>query len=362
MSPTCERRAATGAPLLPYWLMFTLWAVGAIQVERRLAQAPRLIFFVVAAAFTALMIGLRFKVGGDWLNYQRIFESIFFLDLPAALEITDPAYSALNWLAAQLGLGISFINLVCAILFTAGVARLAWRQPNPALAMLVGVPYFFIVVAMGYTRQAAAIGVVCFAIADASERHLVRLVLLIVLAAMWHKTAILILPIALVPIFRRNAVLGILGFSMFAALFALILRGASDEMVQNYVNSAYDSQGAFIRVSMNVVASLIFIALRKRIEMNTFQKSFWISCALISFVSVGGLFVASASSGIDRLSLYIIPIQMIAYSRLPDITNKRQTFSPMIFFCVIVYCAAVQFVWLNFATNAGYWVPYQFAL
>lgn len=38
---------------------------------------------------------------------------------------------------------------------------------NPLLAILVAVPNLIIVVAMGYTRQAAAIGLICFAVADA---------------------------------------------------------------------------------------------------------------------------------------------------------------------------------------------------
>lgn len=348
--------------MVPYWILFAVWTVGAIQTERQAERDPRLLFFVGAAILTALMIGLRYQVGGDWGNYQRMYENIFFLSFPAALEITDPGYATANWIAAQFDIGIPFVNMVCAGLFMGGVATLAWRQPNPALAVLVAVPYLIIVVAMGYTRQAAAIGVICYAIATASEKHILRLVLLIGIAAMFHKTAILILPIALVPIFRRSAVFGIIGFVMFAILFLVILRQSSNDLVTNYVQSNYDSQGAFIRVFMNVVAGLLFIFFRKSIQIDAFQKSFWICCALISIVSVFALFVSSASTGIDRISLYIIPLQMVTYARLPSVYTHGNRQAPTIILGLVSYSFLVEFVWLNYAQNAGSWVPYDFSL
>lgn len=343
--------------MLPYWLMFALWAIGAVLTERRRERGAWL-FFIAATITTILMIGLRYQVGGDWGAYMRIYENIYFLSLPASMTTTDPGYAAINWFAARTGLGISFVNLCSAALFMGGFARLAWKQPNPPLAVLVAVPYLIIVVAMGYTRQAAAIGIICFAIADVSERHLLRLVILIGVAALFHKTAILILPIALVPIFRRNALFGAAGGLMFILLFALLLRDTSDQMLNNYVQSDYDSQGALIRVAMNVLPAAMFLLLRSRIELPPFQKSFWTTCAILALVSVVALRLASATSGIDRLSLYLIPLQSVVYARLPLLLGRGDRALPSIMLSVMGYAFLVQFVWLNYAENAGYWIPY----
>lgn len=346
--------------MLPYWLMFALWAAGAVQAERRRARDPRIIFFAAAAVLTTLMIGLRFEVGGDWGAYQKMYQDIFFLALPAALQTTDPGYAAVNWLAAQLDLGISFVNLACAALFMGGVARLAWRQPNPALAMLVAVPYLIIVVAMGYTRQAAAIGIICLAVADASERHLIRLVALIAIAALFHKTAVLILPIVLVPVFRRSALFGVVGILLFAVIFVFTLRSASDQLIASYVQGNYDSQGATVRVAMNVVAAALFLMLRNKMGIPPFQNSFWTSCAVLSIISVPALAVAASSSGIDRISLYLIPLQLVTYSRIPQIFSKNGHSLPSVVLAVMFYSFMVQAVWLNYADNAEYWLPYKF--
>lgn len=63
-----------------------------------------------------------------------------------------------------------------------------------------------IVVGMGYTRQATALGVVCWAVATASSDRVWKIVAKIALAALIHKTAILFLPILLAGI-----ALGIVG-------------------------------------------------------------------------------------------------------------------------------------------------------
>ena len=113
--------------------------------------------------------------------------------------------------------------------------------------------------------------------------------MLVGLAALFHKTAILILPVILVPIFRRNAILGVIGGLTFVVVFAVLLRDSSDRLITNYAQGDYDSQGAAIRVSMNVVAAIVFILIRKKIVMNDFQKSFWLMCALLSFASPRGI-------------------------------------------------------------------------
>ena len=348
--------------MLPYWLLFAIWMVGAVQAERRRTADPRSIFFIAAAVLTALMIGLRFEVGGDWGSYQRMYETIFFLSWRDALGVTDAAYVTLNWIAGRLDLGVVFGNVVCAALFMLGVGRLAWRQPNPALAVLVGVPYLIIVVAMGYTRQAAAIGIICFAIADASERNLLRTTILICIAALFHKTALLMLPVALVPVFRRNLLFGIVGSVIFAVLFVVLLLGASDKLVTNYVQSNYDSQGATIRVSMNLAAAALFWLFRKRLVLSPFQKSFWTMCSLLAVASVVGLVVSSASSGIDRLSLYLIPLQLVIYSRLPYLVSSSDRAAPSVLIAILGYSFSVQYVWLNYAKNADYWTPYHMTI
>lgn len=345
--------------MLPYWLIFVLWSLGAVDSTKHENRHRQIIFFTASAAISGLLIGLRYQVGGDWEAYLRTYNEIYFLSLYDSLSLTDAGYAAINWFSAQIGWGVGLVNLVCAILFITGISRLSLLQPNPALSMLVAVPYLIIVVSMGYTRQAAAIGLVYIALSGSSEKQLPKILIFICLAALLHKTAILILPIALIPVLKKNIALGIFGFFLFVALFIFILKDSSDHLITSYVKGDYDSQGAAIRVSMNAMAGALFLALRNRMLFSKFEKSFWLSCSILSIISVGALGISSASSGIDRISLYLIPLQMVTFSRLPYVFSPRKIANPSIILLVIFYCFTVQFVWLNFADNSGYWVPYK---
>lgn len=336
-----------------------MWTAGAVQYSRSKFHRNNNVIFATAAVLTALFIGLRLEVGGDWGAYQAIYNEIYFQPLIGSLSLTDPAYAALNWLFGRMEVGVWAVNLVCAIAFMAGIGRLATRQPAPWLAIVVAVPYLVIVVAMGYTRQAAAIGVICFGLADASERSLKRMVICVVIATLFHKTAILLLPVMIAPIATRKPLVGLFGCVAFAGLFLVFLRGNSDQLVANYAQGNYDSQGAAIRIAMNVLAAGVLLLLRDRMELTPYQRSFWTYNALLALISVPALLSLSASSGVDRLSLFLIPMQLVAFSRLPTAWGRTPATSAALTVGVIGYSFAIQFVWLNYATNANSWLPYD---
>lgn len=349
--------------MTPYWVLFCIWAGGAIQFSRRRdSGGMEGVLYAAAAVFTTLMIGLRYGVGGDWGSYIDIYQEVMFQPLSYALGRTDPGYGFFNWVATRGDWGIWFVNTASAILLITGLARLARCQPNPWLAMLVAVPYLIIVVGMGYTRQAAAIGIICWALADASSDRVVRTVVLIGVAALFHKTAILFLPIMLAPLATRQPLLAAAGSIAFALLFTAFIGADSDRMVTSYATSTYDSSGANIRVAMNVLAAGLLFAFRKRLGMQGYQKSVWTICAALAVLSVGALLTLSASSGVDRLSLFLIPLQVVVLSRLPSALSRTGRQLPSVLIGIVAYSVAVQFVWLHFADNANAWVPYRTTL
>jgi hypothetical protein len=168
------------------------------------AQSAPLLF--VAALLIAAMIGFRYEVGGDWNTYKEIYSEISYFKLMEAIAYGDPGYSLLNWMAVQFGAGIWFVNLACGLIFTWGLVRFARRQTNPWLAVLVGIPYLVIVVAMGYTRQGVAIGLLLAGLSVLDRSSFVRFGFYILLAATFHKSAIVVLPLVALASSRNRLV------------------------------------------------------------------------------------------------------------------------------------------------------------
>ena len=312
------------------------------------------------AALISLMIGLRYEVGGDWRTYLEIFRTTGYADFADALTMSDPGYGLFNWLAQQFGLGMWAVNLACAVLFMWGLTSFARRQPNPWLALLVSVPYLVIVVAMGYTRQAVAIGLILVGLSRIVEREsLLRFGLYVLLAAAFHKTAIIVLPLVSFGATKNRLAMVGAGAFMVATLYYLFLYESIDSLMQNYVTAEYDSQGAAVRVAMNLVAAALFLIFRKRFRLPEFERKLWTNFSIAAFGALALLLLIRSSTVVDRLALYLIPLQLFVFSRLPRAFGTPARENRVWILIVIAYSGLVQLIWLTSATNAAFWLPYQ---
>jgi hypothetical protein len=81
--------------------------------------------------------------------------------------------------------------------------------------------------------------------------------------------------------------------------------------------------------------------------------------SIAAFACLAMLAVTSASTAIDRLALYLIPLQIVILSRLPAYFAKSNAEKIGLTALVVAYSAVIQFVWLNYAQHADYWLPYN---
>jgi len=347
--------------LLPYWVLFAIFALGSLEYRRRhLIGSGSTPFLWIGGVFIALMVGLRYEVGGDWGNYERIYESFRYADLAESITKSDPGYAILNWMGQQLGYEIWFVNLICAIVFAWGLVRFAKRQPNPWLAILVGVPYLIVVVAMGYTRQAVALGLILAGLAIVDRTSVVRFAVYVLLAVIFHKSAIVVLPLVAMAATRNRLITLGLFVVLAAMLFYLFVAGSIDTMMVNYVEAAYSSSGAAVRILMNIPPALLFLLFQNRFALGQQQKVLWRNFSIAAFGCLALFLYLESSTVVDRLALYLIPLQLFVWSRLPEAFPDRRRANEQIVLVAILYSAVVQFTWLNYATHSFAWVPYRF--
>ena len=343
-----------------YWLLFAYFAVGAIiagSFRGETNRQPR-ILFTIGALIMAALIGLRYQVGGDWLTYQFIYERAGPLDFFDAMSIGDPGYQAVNWIAYQLGSQVWLVNSICAAIFVWGLFRLCRTQPMPWLAALVAVPYMVIVVAMGYTRQAVALGILMAGFAAYIRKPSPFLFAIYVLAAaLFHRTAVVAFPVVALATERNRIINLLIVVTAAYFLYDMFLGNAMDHFVENYIRARYSSQGAAIRIGMNTVAAATFwLVGRSRLKFTQFEWNLWRNFSIASFASLILLIVVPSSTAVDRMSLYLIPLQIAVLGRVP-LAFKADLFGSAV---IVTYCFIVEFVWLNFAQFANLWVPYRF--
>ncbi len=351
----------------PYWLMFLMPAAVALagKLERPMLCDPvrrnRMNgSWSLVAVVLSLLIGLRVEVGADWSNYYRYLEIAAVQDVATLIGGGDPGYLLLNWLSLKLGAGMFGVNLIGSIFFSAGLVVFCRSLPRPWLGFSVAVPYTVIVLAMGYSRQGMALGFAMLGLVALGRRSTLRFVVWVLLGATFHKSAVLLLPIAaLASRGNRYWTAAWIGVTAITAYYVL-LADAVDALYAIYVEAQYQSQGALIRLTMNALPAVILLVLRKRFRFSYGEAAVWRWFAIISLLLLAVFFATPASTAVDRVALYMMPLQMVVFSNLPDVVGVRGQRNDQIVLLILLYYAAVQFVWFNFSTHAEYWLPYRF--
>jgi hypothetical protein len=353
--------------MLPYWLLFLTPALAAIveaappstRQAGRHASVAQLQWLVVWVAI-ALVIGLRDKVGGDWFNYEGMLEQSEGTTFWEALTSTDPGFALLNWLTLQMDWGMVGVNMMTAPLFSLGLVRFCRSLPRPWLALAISIPYLVIVVAMGYSRQGVALGCGMLGLVALQRQSVVAFVFWVLLGATFHRTAVLLLPIAALVHNRKPLLTVVYGLIVVVGAYFVAVSEAATDLYENYVLSEYQSEGAAIRLAMNAVAAVLLLWKSRDFAWTPSQASLWRWFAWISLLLLAALAMTTASTAVDRVGLYMLPLQLVVFSHLPEVLGGRARKKHVWVAVVIMYYALVLFTWLNFATHSHYWLPYRF--
>jgi hypothetical protein len=341
--------------MLAYWIMYLFAAVGALLHAGRPQRRSSRFAWSLVGIFYILLIGFRMS-GGDWYNYLRRFEEMSYLNLDEALQIKDVGYQLLSYYIHQMGWGFLTVTMICAGVSIFGLLLFLRRNLNPWLGLAVAVPYLITVVYMGYMRQGVALGLVLWGISELQRNRFWRFVLLVVLATTFHKSAIMMIAFGVFA-GKRGRFLRALGVAAaFAGVWAAFVGSGADVLWQNYVEAKMQSQGAMIRALLNTLPALLLFVFAREWKKEFSDYGFWRMIALASFATI--FLVKFASTAVDRMALYFIPLQLIVYMRLPYLA--RRFLPPRVTtVLILLFYALVYFVWLNYAANSRFWLPYR---
>ncbi len=352
--------------MLPYWVIFTLASLAAIGAKplsqiRQDGTIPvrfKPSWLFVISAIT-LFVGLRYQVGGDWYAYVRIFEQSQFLSPEEAISRGDAGYWALNYFVGQSGGSLIWVNLAAGLLFSIGTTVFCLSLPRPWLALAAAFPYVIIVVGMGYARQGVALGFVMVGLVALSRERFIWFLVWVAVGALFHKTAIVMIALGAASVNKNRflwiPIIGIAGVGGYVAFLA----DYADQMIAGYIGADYTSSGALIRISMNLFPGMLFLIYRKRFFVSAAASKFWTVAALLSAALFLAIFAGVPSTALDRMALYLLPLQLFVFSHLPHVLGGTRQQETAVTAGILGYYALVLFVWLNFAAHSQWWIPYR---
>ena len=285
-------------------------------------QARNQIYYVVFLAIF-LFVTYRYQVGCDWYGYYKLYlryEEINWLPLAGKV---DPLSHAIFDYAQDFGLPYPYAYIPFSIIFFIGIHILARRQPDPLGFLVLMFPILIINITMSAVRQGAAIGILCIAITAFLDRRPLYFSLWVVLATLFHSSAIVFLVLLPFASGRYNHTR--LALATLLAVPGIILLTFSQNVqhVTNiYIASGREAYGAIFRVGVLALSSFYFFLFVKNKWRQTFPNEY-------SIVSIGAIgmvitlfFVPVSSIISDRYGYYFIPIQAMIFARLPYLPFK----------------------------------------
>jgi len=275
--------------------------------------------------FLLLFSAFRFEVGCDWDNYFTIhlqtqlpLEQIWFRVL------TEPLHVAISKILHFFDLSYLWMMVISSAIFFYGVNKLAKRSPDPLGFIILLFPILIMNMPMSAMKQGSAIGVLCLAFIAFFDGKLLKYILLVVLAAGFHPSAIIFLALILfvrAPLTNKRLLAALLLSIPFLGI--LSLTSLAETASTRYVNGPAESAGALFRIGMlALTASVFFIFFNKKYKK--FSTSEYKFMYLSSIMMLGCFLILPISSVIaDRLGYYLIPMQAFFFVSIPALKNVQ---------------------------------------
>lgn len=228
-------------------LLLLILILGICFCEIKKSKQNNMIFLFLASIAMIILSYLRADtVGIDYKQYATYFSQVrnggwSYLISSANGYRIEPGYSLLNYLVSLFTGDVHIYMLVVAIITVSLAAVLFYRySPIPWIGMFVYISFGFFGNSLSFIRQSIAISIFLFSIHFLKNKKFLPYLLIVLLAASFHKSIIIMIPVYFIAHIKVNWK----SLTAYAGLTALVM-GLSWPLfnfVTKYVYQYYATQ------------------------------------------------------------------------------------------------------------------------
>ena len=334
--------------MIPYIFLFILIFLLFLEHKSSQRKLAGFNWFLLFFAFI-LFVGLRYNTGGDFEIYYELYQK------PKEVN-TQFFYNLISQFFYNLNLPFQYLIFICACLFFYALFKYALLQNSPYLVIFISFPFLITVVSMGYLRQSISFSFLLLAINSFYKKNNFFYYLNFFLGILFHLSLLIMLPLKQFAE-KSNIFFFIISFIIFIIIFYIFYDAFFILINSYYVSSStISSLGAFPRVLLNVIPSIIFIIFYKKFLFPERIKRLYLFIALGSIISL--VFVFNFSTLVDRINIYFIPIQLFVYSNMSNLFREKLNYNFVILSVLIIYFVYF-FAWAFFGSFSAAWFPYK---
>lgn len=343
-----------------YFIILFIISIGALIDNRVIQKRALNRIFDFLLIFILIINGLRHEIGADWglyllrLNETKgeSFQSIVGLN-------KDLFYYFINWLGANFFGGIYLVNFICSLIIIFCIRKYLYSIKYKWLGLLVLYPYYLVIVSNNYTRQAVSIAIFMFGISLLKKNMFIRFSAFNLLSTSFHFSSVINFIYPAIISLKRNKGVFIVT-AIFASLFGIYFyQTRLSSLIEVYLLSTiYESKGVLIRLIFLLIPSVIFLIYAKAFSTSTEKKVYQLVSFGVIFLLIG-YFIGVPTTLLDRIALYLIPINVLVFSNIslimPRVKQKYFVGSLFNISLAFIYLSA----WLIFSKHSPSFIPYK---
>lgn len=332
--------------------------------------------FCIAIAVLYLLTALRSpNVGNDTISYINIFNDIKENGKEAFADSRyEAGYLLLNLLVAKISADPQVLLAITSfIIYACNVFFILRNSKNLSLSLIL---FYFAVYggAMNTIRQCIAASLVLIAIDRIIHKHTIRAYIWIILAFLFHKTALIAIVIPILPHIKFNAFWFCCGLLVALVLTFTNLLYSLCQMIlpsyAHYFSSQYYESGQLAisyYIAEYLVIFIIAIAgIRRKKKVPVFERGSLVTkkknnlASWLPYLAFVGMIVALKINLVNRLLTYFtLPSTIIIANTLPNYPKDRRIILTTCLVVVMFAYMIVSFVmrpeWNTIWPYAFYW-------
>lgn len=294
--------------------------------------------------FLLVFVGLRFNTGADWNNYKLAFESI-----SEGIKSTgwEPGFIVLMKVIFYLFGNYYVLQFLVTSLLLYSLNKFYTNNTNyPILSMTLFVLIFFTSILMAQLRQSIAMSVILIGAKYVFERNFLKYLIIVVLACLFHVSAIVALPIYFLnrKISTTISVLLILTVQVFYFFPSVILNMVETIVVifpsrfqrlfEVYVGTSYADKVEFSS-GVYYIATLLFLIVVLFLTKKSTDKSIYFHNTLIILIILYSL--SKAFLILERFQSYYYVFAIVCVVNMLDlkISSIKLNATKIISFAII---------------------------
>lgn len=192
--------------MVVYIALFALAVIlGVPLAGRKATKAKKIIYLSVMFVLMYLVTVFRYGMGNDYFSYIRLFNEISSTPWSEIFTLAyEPLYTLLTKLISMVTLNPEAMYAVYAVLILTPVAYAIYRySDNVWISVAVYLCLTFFYASLNFIRQSIAASILLLAFGLIKQRKIVPVLILAVVAALFHYTALVFIPFYLLSYFLK---------------------------------------------------------------------------------------------------------------------------------------------------------------